>query len=75
MTPSVQDAAKDTWSHVLAAERCAVEAEKAIHREECERAEAFSYIGHLHIEIAKFKDKTYSEAFMAGGLDGREARS
>lgn len=73
--PNPMAAAQDCWSHVSAAERCAAEAEKAVHREECDQSEAFSYLGHLHLEIAKFKDKVYSEAFMEGGPSGGEAGS
>lgn len=62
-------AADDMWTHVQAASRLAVQAEKEAMRDHPESAEAFTYIGGLHLQIAEFKHKVYTDLF---GEDEKE---
>lgn len=67
-------AADDMWTHVQAASRLAVQAEKEAMRDHPESAEAFTYIGGLHLQIAEFKHKVYTDLFGEGEEDDDEVQ-
>jgi hypothetical protein len=56
-------ASNEMWNHVNAASRLASTAEQEALRDRAETAEVLSYIGHLHLEIARFKHAVFADVF------------
>lgn len=67
-------AADDMWTHVQAASRLVAQAEKEALNDSPESAEAFTYIGDLHMRIAEFKHKVYTDLFGEGGEEDGEVQ-